>query len=105
MAQSDNMGLGRHYSHGCGAFGQVGGYRKDVEIENYDEVLGNGQELIIKHIEDIEERKQAAVDFVMEGVQDVADAEAMAVAEKQAEIDEALEPARLDLEDALTEAL
>ena len=41
----------------------------------------------------------------MEGVQDVADAEAMAVAEKQAEIDGALEPARLALEDALTVAL
>jgi hypothetical protein len=54
MAQSDNMGLGRHYSRGCGKFGQVGGYRKDVEIEAYDEVLGHEQELEIKHIENIE---------------------------------------------------
>jgi hypothetical protein len=34
-----NFGLGRHYSHGCRAFGQVGGYKKDVDIEAHEDII------------------------------------------------------------------
>jgi hypothetical protein len=84
VADSDiNFGLGKHYSHGCRAFGQIGGYEKN-EIEAHDDILGYGQDLEIRHIDDIPERVAAAVDYVMDGVPEVMEEQAGIVADAQA---------------------
>jgi hypothetical protein len=105
VADSDiNFGLGKHYSHGCRAFGQIGGYEK-TEIEVHDEVLSRGQDLEIKHIDNIEERVAAAVDYVMEGIPEVAAEQAGIVADTQAAIDASVDEARVALEGELSNRL
>jgi hypothetical protein len=91
VADSDiNFGLGKHYSHGCRAFGQIGGYEKN-EIEAHDEILSYGQDLEIRHIDDIPERIAAAVDYVMAGVPEVMEEQAGLVADAQEAQHEAVE--------------
>ena len=77
---------------------------KGVEIEAHDDILSHGvEELEIKHIDDIPARIDAAVAYVMDGVEGAMADQALAVAEAQGEIDARIQAARDELEGALAE--
>ena len=96
-----SAGYGCTYGAGSG-FGN-GGYRKGIAVEEHDDILSYGQDLDIKHIQDIQGLVAHAVDFTMDGVAEEAAAQLGQADGMQALIDGAIDEARQQLEASLAQ--